>query len=98
MTTTTRLFVFATAKAAKATMVLECTKVGKSQATVSASVSIASVKPGMVCHPGVARKVDRTITYVVKSTDPKKTGFSTIHFVEEKGPASVPLAPEPAKS
>lgn len=95
--TTTRLFVFANSEAAKPTMVLECAKVSKNQATVAASVSIESVKPGMVCHPGEARKVDRTTTYVVKSTDPKKTGFSTIHFVEEKGPASAPLAPEPPK-
>lgn len=94
---TTRLFVFATTKAAKPTMVLECEKVTKAQATVAAAVSIASVKPGMVCYPGVGRKIDRTTIHVVAETDPKKVGFSIIRFEKEEVPAPTPLMPEPPK-
>lgn len=60
-----RLFVYPSIKARRAIAVLECDKMTKTKATVPSHISLDHIQPGMVCHPGEGRNVDRSTIYMI---------------------------------
>jgi len=83
-----RLFIYPSIKARRSIAVIECDKVTKTKATVPSNINLAGIKPGMVCHPGEGRQVDRSTIYVIAEVAKGNLIF------ESGSPVAVDAVPE----